>query len=44
MKHHHYQQTYCPSQSSDIDWDGIVIVTGCVLLLALACLALWYLG
>jgi hypothetical protein len=44
MKHHHHQQTFCPSQSSDLDWDGIVIVAGCVWLLAIAALGVWWLG
>jgi hypothetical protein len=45
MKHHHHQQTFgTDPQPTDIDWDGIVIVTSCVLLLVLACLGLWWLA
>ena len=43
MKHHHYQQTF-GTDTKLTDWDGIAIVAGCVSLLAIAALGVWWLG
>jgi hypothetical protein len=43
MKHHHHQQTF-GTEPQPTDWDGIFIVTGCLLLLVLACLGLWWIA
>jgi hypothetical protein len=43
MKHHKYQETFKPDADLT-DWDGIVIVVGCIALLTLSGVCMSWLG